>query len=271
MKSFSKKLLGVVLSVAMIITMTPFTAFPSQAATNLDGGFQGMDADVFTALGFDVTELPDGYDPDTTDNPLGRDKTTGNQVFELAVAGQDGSKIYGKGNNNVKGTDISGIPGGSGIGMEMFASAAGDFDGDGLCGEIVYVGYEEVNPSEVTYKEDGFTIDEVTTNTSQLQMRVYNGRTETYGTKKDLAQVTPFYTLPQTNLLEYVEARVSLTEFDMYWQNLLQVTAGDYDGDGWTDLLVRQPGGAMGYFQKADLSKFVPFGYKKDSSWTVIP
>ena len=61
MKSFSKKLLGVVLSVAMIITMTPFTAFPSQAATNLDGGFQGMDADVFTALGFDVTELPEGY------------------------------------------------------------------------------------------------------------------------------------------------------------------------------------------------------------------
>lgn len=47
--------------------------------------------------------------------------------------------------------------------------------------------------------------------------------------------------------------------------------AGDYDGDGWTDLLVRQPGGAMGYFQKADLNKFVPFGYKKDPSWIVIP
>ncbi len=47
--------------------------------------------------------------------------------------------------------------------------------------------------------------------------------------------------------------------------------AGDYDGDGWTDLLVRQPDGAMGYFPKADLNKFVPFGYKKDSSWTVIP
>ena len=47
--------------------------------------------------------------------------------------------------------------------------------------------------------------------------------------------------------------------------------AGDYDGDGWTDLLVRQPDGAMGYFPKADLNKFVPFGYKKDPSWTVIP
>lgn len=47
--------------------------------------------------------------------------------------------------------------------------------------------------------------------------------------------------------------------------------AGDYDGDGWTDLLVRQPDGAMGYFPKADLNKFVPFGYKKDPSWIVIP
>ena len=52
---------------------------------------------------------------------------------------------------------------------------------------------------------------------------------------------------------------------------VLVLFAGDYDGDGWTDLLVRQPDGAMGYFSKVDLDKFVPFGYKKDSSWTVIP
>lgn len=47
--------------------------------------------------------------------------------------------------------------------------------------------------------------------------------------------------------------------------------AGDYDGDGWMDLLVRKPDGLMGYFPKADLSRFIPFGYRKDSSWTVIP
>ena len=32
----------------------------------------------------------------------------------------------------------------------------------------------------------------------------------------------------------------------------------------------RQGDGAMGYYPKADLTKFVPFGYKKDSSWIVI-
>ena len=47
--------------------------------------------------------------------------------------------------------------------------------------------------------------------------------------------------------------------------------AGDYDSDNALDLLARQGDGAMGYYPKADLTRFVPFGYKKDSSWTVIP
>ena len=47
--------------------------------------------------------------------------------------------------------------------------------------------------------------------------------------------------------------------------------AGDYDSDNELDLLARQGDGAMGYYPKADLTRFVPFGYKKDSSWTVIP
>ena len=131
MKSFSKKLLGVVLSVAMIITMTPFTAFPSQAATNLDGGLEGQDADVFSALGFDTSELPEGYDPDNQDNPYGRDIITGNDVFELSVAGA-GTAMYGKDDNEVAPSGISGSSSGGEIGMAMYASAAGDFDGDGL-------------------------------------------------------------------------------------------------------------------------------------------
>ena len=47
--------------------------------------------------------------------------------------------------------------------------------------------------------------------------------------------------------------------------------AGDYDGDGRMDLLARQADGSMGYFKNADLKQFVPFGYKMDPSWTVIP
>ncbi|MCR5649478.1 MAG: S-layer homology domain-containing protein [Oscillospiraceae bacterium] len=236
MKKHFSRLLGALLAVVMVFGLLPAMAAPGEAATNLENGFEGMDADVFTALGFDVTVLPDGYEPDTADNPFGRDKVTGNQVFELAVAGKSGSKLYGKGNNNVAATSISGIPAGNGLGMEMFASAAGDFDGDGLAGEIVYVGFETVNPSIATV--NGFIVTSVTVKTSQLKMRVYNGRTETFGSIKSLSDVTPFYTLPQTNPSLFMDARVSLTEHDMYWQNLLQVTAGDYDGDGISEIAV---------------------------------
>lgn len=198
MKRKSKRLLGAVLALVMVFGLLPAMAAPVDAATNLENGFEGMDADVFTALGFDVTQLPEGYDPYTTDNPFGRSKIPGNQVFELAVAGKNGSAIYGKGNNDVAASSISGIPSGSGIGMGMYASAAGDFDGDGLAGEIVYVGIDEPNKTAFTTStENGtliFNISDV--ETSKLKLRVYNGRTESFGTTKDLADVTPYYTLP---------------------------------------------------------------------------
>ena len=47
--------------------------------------------------------------------------------------------------------------------------------------------------------------------------------------------------------------------------------SGEYDCDGNEDLLVRQADGTMGYFQRGLPAKFKSFGYKKDSSWTVIP
>ena len=234
MKEIRNRLLSILLTLTMLVGLLPAMAITAGAATNLDNGFEGQDADVFTALGFDTTVLPEGYDPDTTDNPFGRDKVTGNQVFELAVAGQTGSRLYGKGNNNVASSSISGIPGGTGVGMAMFATAAGDFDGDGLAGEIVYVGFDQVRAA---VKDSN---DLITVNPAKLQMKVYNGRTESFGSTKTLAnEISPYYSLPQsesTNVL--FDARVSLTEFDMYWQNLLQVTAGDYDGDGISEIAV---------------------------------
>ena len=242
MKSFSKKLLGVVLSVAMIITMTPFTAFPSQAATNLDGGLEGMDADVFTALGFDVTKLPEGYDPETTDNPLGREKTTGNQVFELAMAGQTGSKLYGKGNNGVKGYNISGIPQGNGSSLEMSASAAGDFDGDGLAGEIIYVGFSSIDVE--ANRDDENRVISVTTDSADLQLQMYNGVTESYGAAKPLESVNAldaFMDEYEETIEGWLTAESAPNTFDRNWQNLLQISAGDYDGDGISEIAVYVP------------------------------
>ena len=241
MKRKSKRLLGAVLALVMVFGLLPAMAAPVDAATNLENGFEGQDADVFTALGFDTTVLPEGYDPYTTDNPFGRNKIPGNQVFEIAVAGKNGSALSGKGNNNVAASSISGIPSGSGIGMTMYASAAGDFDGDGLAGEIVYVGIDEPKKTEFqTNIENGnlvFTVGDI--ETSKLKLRVYNGRTASFGTTKDLADVTPYYTLPVPDAsTEWVDPRAVLTYYDMYWQSLLQVTAGDYDGDGISEIAV---------------------------------
>ncbi|MBQ1301765.1 MAG: hypothetical protein IIY29_00210, partial [Firmicutes bacterium] len=241
MKSFSKKLLGVVLSVAMIITMTPFTAFPSQAATNLDGGLEGQDADVFSALGFDTSELPEGYDPDNQDNPYGRDIITGNDVFELSVAGA-GTAMYGKDDNEVAPSGISGSSSGGEIGMAMYASAAGDFDGDGLPGEVVYVGFDKVE------YESNQSI------ASTLQLRIYDGQKNSYGSIKNLDSVTPDDTGAQWR----PRVDKQWDRYDMYWQNLLQVTAGDYDGDGIGEIAV--------FVGQKDAPRIDVYKYQKTSS-----
>ena len=144
MKKTGRRITSLLLAVFMLFGMMPAIA-PMQAATNLAGGFEGQDADVFSALGFDTEKIPEGYDSETTDNPYGRDKLAGNQVFELMASSSAGTKVYGKDNNAVSGSSISGLPsGGQTPGMQMFAVAAGDFDGDGLPGEAVYVGFEDI-------------------------------------------------------------------------------------------------------------------------------
>ena len=236
MKSLSKKLLVALLSVGMVVTMIPFTAFPAEAATNLDGGFEGQDSDVFTALGFDTSELPEDYDPDTADNPYGRDTITGNQVFELAVAGGSGSTVYGDGDNEVQGTGISGTPGGTGVGMDMSAAAAGDFDGDGLPGEIVYVGYGSgIKKPAYNSSTDTITSD---VELADLDLQIYNGKTKTYGSMKRVGGVNAYYTAgPKKKSIAKDPASVA-SQREENWLNLLQVTAGDYDGDGISEIAV---------------------------------
>ena len=49
------------------------------------------------------------------------------------------------------------------------------------------------------------------------------------------------------------------------------VGAGDYNGDGTDDLLVRQYStGMLGYYTSGDMSQWNVLGYGVDMSWTVI-
>ena len=173
-------------------------------------------------MGFDTTEIPEGYDEETTDNPYGRDKLPGNQVFELLTASSGGTRIYGKNDNTVSPTSISGVPSGGGaVPFQMFAVASADFDGDGLNGEAVYVGYTNVSYS---------------TSESEMFICVYDGKAETFSGTKKVGAVTPGDTLSDS--FEDSGYKWMTVKMDYAWQNFLQVAAGDFDGDGTSEIAV---------------------------------
>ncbi|MGI6743414.1 MAG: S-layer homology domain-containing protein [Eubacteriales bacterium] len=220
----SRKLLSLLLLCSMILGIMPTITLPVSAATNLAGGFEGQDSDVFTALGFDTTEIPEGYDAETTDNPYGRDKLPGNQVFELLTASSGGTKIYGVNDNSVTVPSIMGRPvSGAAVPFEMFAVASGDFDGDGLNGEAVYVGY-----AEVKYQD----LETTPAYKSEMYICVYDGKTDAFSGTKQVGAVTPWETMNPDGY------GFMAIQNDFAWQNLLQVTAGDYDGDGTSEIAV---------------------------------
>ncbi len=230
---FYKKALSLLLVLVIFAGSLPMTAFHTAAAGNVESilgdqgdntwseeAFQGRDEDVFSALGFDTSVLPEGYDPDTTDNPYGRDRFAGNQVFELLLASGSGSSIYGKNNNEVPVSSLTGgATGGARIPLDMYAAAKADFDGDGLPGEVVYVGFLY---DEISYGSSGgrtpiyFTVQDAG-----------NGKT---GQIRELGKVNPAQSVSTGGTVH--------SEHDYAWQNLLQVTAGDYDGDGIAEIAV---------------------------------
>ena len=67
----------------------------------------------------------------------------------------------------------------------------------------------------------------------------------------------------------------SSTDYEMLGQldakDWFIVGAGDYDGDKYEDLLVRQYStGMLGYYEQGDMSKWVEMGRGVDMNWTVI-
>lgn len=215
----SSRIISGFLAFVMIVAMVPMVApIITEAASNLSNGFEGQDADIFSALGFDTSELPEGYDAESTDNPYGRDTILGDQVFEAVISTDSATAIYGNGNNNVAASSINSIPGsGTGIGMEMYAASPGDFDGDGLAGEIVYVGYDTV-----TYN--------TASTTATLRLKIHDAKTGTAGTFKDIGAVHPGYSTSGST--------DTYSIFDYVWQNYLQVATGDWDGDGTAEIAV---------------------------------
>ncbi|MDO4553472.1 MAG: VCBS repeat-containing protein, partial [Bacillota bacterium] len=251
-----KRLLSLLLTLCMVLSLMPAFSAEAEAATNIAGTFEGQDSDVFTALGFDTSEIPEGYDAETTDNPTGRDISLGNQVMEFYMGTSFGWNAEGWNDNGrtyANMTRPSASNGGSGF--IMSSVAAGDFDGDGLPGEVVHVGYQSI-----PYGKDDPT---------SLYMRVQDvsGRTWDSGSKVISSAVTPYYTTPKgsvrirnTNLT----VRAAQPELDHAWQNLLQVAAGDFDGDGISEIAVYIPESGKA---RISIYKYLKQADSADNAW----
>lgn len=205
-----------------------FPGATAQAASNYEGDFQGQSSDVFSALGFDLTELPTGFEAETTENPYGRDTFTGNQVFELLLAGASSYTAHGMGTNDISidGMTSSSASSATMPGVQLAAGAVGDFDGDGLAGEVAYVGVTPASGSA----------------TAELKLFVFDAKTGAYSGTKELGGITPYNTVaPLSGGLSeivYDNAAVQQSKRPYAWQNLLQISAGDYDGDGVSEIAV---------------------------------
>lgn len=257
-----KKALSLFLATMMLAGALPMTMINTFAAGNIDtilgeqdgdvyseNIFQGQNRDIFSALGFDTSVMPEGYDPDTVDNPFGRDKVVGNQVLEALVASQNGTGLFGKDNNDLTYKDIGGDTAtGLALPFSLFAGAAADFDGDGLTGEVVYVGFKESEISRGSH--EGRT---------PLYLMVYDAKTGKSSGTVSLGTANPAQVTPSGGNAH--------SQYDYAWQNLLQITAGDYDGDGMHEIAVYVP--EHGNI-RVDIYKFQKTSTTDSDDWLTI-
>ncbi len=246
-KSNLKRITSFILALTMVADVIPLMTFPqAEAASNINGTFEGQDADVFSALGFDTSEIPEGYDAQTVDNPYGRNKITGNQVFEIIVNSANGTKTFGKNNNELTAESVNGAPSSTGNGLVLSAVASGDFDGDGLAGEVAYIGYKEIQYNTWKTKSD-------------LYLCVYDGKTNTFSDLKLIGNFNPAQVTTKGGTV--------YSRYDYAWQNLLQITAGDYDGDGTSEIAayVADDGNC-----RVDIFKYQKTSESSDTSWLDI-
>lgn len=79
-----KRLLSMLLTVSMLLTLLPAVSLPVLATDSEDdaSSYSALDA-----LGIDTSQAPEGYDEDSTSNPYGKDTVTMNPVGEFYTVG----------------------------------------------------------------------------------------------------------------------------------------------------------------------------------------
>ena len=218
---------------ALVMILGYLPAQHVHAASNVEGGLEGQAADVFTALGFDTTVLPEGYDPNTTENPFGREKLPGNQIYEMVIGSSDGMKIAGKNDNSANVAGTVGSVSGTKVPLEIFSGVAGDFDGDGLPGEMVYVGIPSMS------------LDNGSCYWPPLNMYLFDGKDNSFSGAKQIANVSAAefeefeFNYPPADYRPHRVTNASLLDLDLYGHT--EAAAGDFDGDGYAEIAVYVP------------------------------
>lgn len=217
----ARKILVLCLTVCMMVTMLPTFTLPAAAATSDDTDISEMNA--LDALGIDTSEVPDGVDLDSTDNPYGRNTTTVNPVYELFVQGNSTSTLYGH-NKAVgktwedfytsQGVPKNNVTTGS---YAASATASGNFNKNttGNTGQTVTVAAGTLSKNGGLYMYFSDPVDN-TKGTSTIEL---------LSTSKKIG-----------NTDNQMDENFLADPYLM--KNYLQITAGDYDGDGVDEVAV---------------------------------
>ena len=125
--------------------------FPGLAArvTSAAAGPANDEMNALSALGIDTSVMPEGFDPDSTDNPYGRNTTRVNPVLELFVdryiSGTRTGSLYSHGsllgdtNTAFYSTPTNQLTSPDAAEYDAYRAASGDFTGSGLKGQVVTV------------------------------------------------------------------------------------------------------------------------------------
>ncbi len=216
-----KKAIAVYLMLSLIAGLLPLSALPS-ASASAGGETDISEMNALEALGFDTSEVPDGVDLDSPDNPYGRETVNVNPVHELFVQDKSSSTLYG--HNKALGKS-----------WDNFYASQGDAKNTAVIG-----GYAATATASGNFTRDssGATGQTVTVAAGQLSA---NGGLYLYfsdpvnnqkGTSKVLLDTDKVIGNTGNQMNEDFAADPYLM------QNYLQIVTGDFDGDGVDEVAV---------------------------------
>lgn len=227
----TKKLLSVMLIMCMLITMLPMFTIPAAAASEDIGSQNALEA-----LGIDTSKMPEGYDPNTLDNPYGRDTVTINPVYELFMTSkgdndnQRKNVLYGHNKALKQGMDefySSGILSTTTNEYPQTAataSASGNFIGKGADGKAAGKKGQVATVGAGSLDKNGGLYLYFTDPVKGKQ----SGKKTLIGTDKVIGN--------SGNQMDE-----DFSEWPYLMQNYLKITAGDFDNDGIDEVAVYVP------------------------------